>query len=303
MKIGRIIINFPEYIYEIVDCIKLIVIVFIVYFLCVTCIIPLVKEIISGISKLIKKKKLNINEFDDFEKIKQEEFEKEQLENEWEFIEDVYNQKYKNDKEKVKKQMNSIKIMDNFELEDNEIVDGVQIKKVLEKNQSFDIDLFKKWASNIFEYIQLGNINELKLIKGSLSEVLYDKRILQLQRFEKDNLEIKREELLVNDVKIYDYYSGNGKEEIKVYIKANLEEYIINSKNQKIVRGNKRKASEKQYILTFQKIDAEENEGFTGKCSNCGGNISENEFCRCKYCGSLVNPIRYNWCLIKFELI
>lgn len=299
----EIIIEFPQYIYDIVDCIKLIVIVFVVYFIFVTCLLPLIKAVLSIISKNLKKNKLDINEFDDFDKIKQEEYEKEQLENEWEFIEEVYNQKYPNNKEKVQSKINSIKLMDNFEPEKTELVDGSQVRKILEHDQSFDVNLFKKWASNIFEYIQLGNSNELKLIKSSISEVLYDKRVLQLQSFEKDGLEIKRDALLVKDVKIYDYYSSNGNEMLKVYIKADLKEYIINSKTKKVLRGNKRRAFEKQYILTFKKIDIEENIGFLSNCPNCGGNIAENEFGRCKYCGSLINPIRYNWFLEKFELI
>lgn len=286
-------------IYNVFYCIRLIVIALIIYFIFATCIIPLVK----AVAKILRKKKLKISEFDDFEKIKQEEFEREQLENEWEFIEEVYTKKYKNNKEKIRKHVNSIKIIDGLDVDENEVIDGAKVQKILETNQSFDVDLFKKWASNIFEYIQLGNISELKLIKSSLSEVLFDKRVLQIRKFEKDNLEIIREDLLVKDVKIYDYYYGNGREEIKVYIKADLKEYIINKKNQRVIRGNRKWISEKQYVLTFQKIETDELEGFIGNCSNCGGTIAENEFCRCKYCGSLVNPIRYNWSLINFESI
>ena len=299
----KIEISFPEYITDIVDCIKLIVIVFVIYFLFVNCILPVIKALISFISKHIQKNKLNISEFENFDKIKQEELEREQLENEWEFIEDVYNQKYPNDPQKVKEKINSIKIMDNFEPEKTELVDGTQVRKILEKNQNFDVNLFKKWSSNIFEYIQLGNVEELKLIKSSMSDVLYDKRILQLQSFEKDGLEIKRDSLLVKDVKIYDYYSSGNEEKIKIYIKADLKEYIINKNNKKVLRGNKKKIVEKQYILTFKKIDINEAIGFINNCPNCGGSIIDNEFGRCKYCGSLINPIRYNWFLEKIELV
>lgn len=299
----RIEIVIPEYIQDIVDCIKLIVIVFVAFFIFRFFILPLAKIIISKLSKHLDNDSLNINEFDDFDKIKQEEYEKEQLENEWEFIEEVYNNKYPNDKEKVKKKLNSIKIMDSFEPEKRELVDGSKIRRILEVDNTFDVNLFKKWASNIFEYIQLGNEKELKLIKASISDVLYDKRVLQLSNFEKDGLELKRDSLIVKDVKIYDYSCNSNQEIIKVYIKAGLKEYILNKKTQNIVRGNKKVTHEKQYLLTFKKIDMDEKIGFISNCPNCGGNITDNEFCRCKYCGSLINPIRYNWFLEKFELI
>lgn len=301
MKIGKLIIEFPEYIYDIVNCIKFLVIAFIVYFLCVTCVIPIIKEIISALSKLIRKQKFKFNDFEDYNQVKQNESEREQLENEWEFIEESYSQKY--NKKKVKNKMKSIKLIDTFEASENEIKDGISVKKLLEENNDFDMNLFKKWGSNLFEYIQLGNVEEIKLIKNSMSEVLFDKKIIQLQNFERDNIDLKRDDLLIEDVKLIDYSSGSGKSLIKMYIKTRLKEYIINKKNNRVIRGNKRVLTDRNYILTFQKINSDEVEGFIGNCSKCGGLVSENEFCRCTYCGNLVNPIRYNWILVKMELL
>ena len=299
----KIVINMPDYFYDLVACIKFIVIAFAVYFLFIMCILPLIKHIILKARKNSNKKKLNINEFDDYDRIKLEEFKQQQLENEWEFIEEVYAKKYPNNLKKIETHVNSIKIMDEFEPEKIGFVDGSEINELLEENQDFDVNLFKKWASNIFEYVQLANLEEMKLIKNSISDLLYDKRILQLQNFERDNLELKRDTLLVKDVKIYDYYSGLDGEKIKVYIKADLKEYIINKKNKKVLKGSSKKILEKQYILTFKDLETNEKNGFIHNCPNCGGNVIENEFGRCKYCGSLINPIRYNWLLEKFELV
>lgn len=56
--------------------------------------------------------------------------------------------------------------------------------------------------------------------------------------------------------------------------------------------------------MTFhKKNDHLEQEGFLGSCPNCGAPISQIEFGKCKYCGTVVVPIRYNWVLVKFETI
>ena len=55
--------------------------------------------------------------------------------------------------------------------------------------------------------------------------------------------------------------------------------------------------------MTFQKKDSDEQEGFINNCQSCGATIADTEFGKCQYCGSLVNPIRYNWKLVKYELL
>ena len=136
-----------------------------------------------------------------------------------------------------------------------------------------------------------------------MSDKLFDKKVLQLQRFAKDNLEFKREDLLVEEIKIMDYIHGIESTELKVYIKASLKEYIMNKDTKRIVRGSKRRFSKKSYVLTFRKFDSDELEGFIENCNTCGAIVSETEFGRCRYCGALVNPIRYNWTLINFEVV
>ena len=302
LEIGNIIFYFPEHIEDIIKCIKYIVMAYIVCFIFVICIIPIIKIIASKMSSFKRKKQMNFNEFDDWEKIEQQEIEREQLENEWEFIEDVYKDRYGNE-EKVRKKVNAIKIMDTLKVEDDEVKDAIQINKILEDDNNFDAELFKKWSNNIFEYVLLSNKIELEQIKSSISKKMFDKKKLQLEKFEKDNIELIRDEVLVDEIKIIDYSRGSGKDEIRVLVRVSLKEYIIKKDTMKIIRGNKKKRYEKSYILTFRKMESNEEEGFKENCDACGGLISETEFCRCKYCGSLVNPIRYNWILINFELL
>jgi len=230
---------------------------------------------------IIKKQKLKFNEYGDFEKIQQNHSENEQLKNELEATR----------KKNIIKDTNK------------EVLDGVQISSIKEDDNSFDADLFKKWSRNIFTYLQLGKEEELKQIRSSISDTFYARRIQVLKDFERDNLELKREDLLIEEIKILDYSKWMDKAQIKVFIKAKLKEYIINKETQRIIKGNARRASERGFILTFQKKDADQQVGFITNCPSCGASIEDTEFGTCQYCDSLVNPIRYNWTLIKYEVL
>ena len=228
-----------------------------------------------------EKQKFKFNEYDNYEKIEQFQIENKQIENE------------------LEKTTKSRLIRNNKE----QILEGVPISAILEEDNSFDPELFKKWSKNIFLYLQFAKKEELKQIKHCIADEFYERKIQVLKDFERDNLELRRENLLIEEIKIFDYSKWLDKAQIKVYIKARLKEYIINQETQEVLRGNYKKTCERGFILTFQKKDIEQQVGFINNCESCGAEISETEFGRCEYCGSLVNPIRYNWTLIKYEVI
>ena len=109
--------------------------------------------------------------------------------------------------------------------------------------------------------------------------------------------------MLIEDVKILDYGRYHGKSQLKVYVQTRLKEYIINKATKKVLKGNSKNVKEKNYIMTFTKKEGEKQVGFVRNCPGCGAAVEETEFGRCTYCGNLVNPIRYNWTLIKLETI
>ena len=240
------------------------------------------KKVISPHIKEYKRRnKLSFNEYDELHKIEQDFAENEQLENE---LNITQKKQFEHDSE-------------------DKILESLPISRIEQEDNSFDAELFKKWSKNIFLYLQLGNEKDLKQIKRSVEEQLIERRIELLSDFERDNIELKREKLLVKEIKILDYAKWMDKSQIKVYISARLKEYIIHKETQKILRGNKRKVYEKNFIMTFQKKDSDEQEGFINNCPSCGATIADTEFGKCQYCGSLVNPIRYNWKLIKYEVL
>lgn len=269
------VLMFFEYFEEAKEYIGIILVIIVLAFIWVKFIHPHVK-------KYIKKKNFTFNEYEDLDKIEQNYSENEQLKNEL--------------------QLTQKNFFINSE-DENNAKENVSISRILGDDNNFDAELFKKWSKNIFLYLQLGDEKDLELIKHSVEENLLNRKLQLLKDFNRDNIELRREDLLIEELKIYDYSKWLDKAEIKVYIKAKLREYIINKNTQKVLKGTRKKLSERNYILTFEKQDSIEQVGFISNCPNCGAAIADTEFGKCQYCGSLINPIRYNWKLIKYVVL
>lgn len=125
---------------------------------------------------------------------------------------------------------------------------------------------------------------------------------MQAKAFEKDGIELITEDLLIKNCNIYDYGRSLDKEEIKVLIEATMKEYIINTQDRKVLRGNNKDYLNKKVLLTFVKRESTVQEGLTiTNCPNCGAPTHQTELGKCQACGTIILPIRYNWTLTKFE--
>lgn len=303
----------------------------------------IIGTIIRFIQGLINKNKahqINFDEFDDIEKIKQQDINsKEEMEYESEVLSQVYRDTYndamfnltlelldeknrtifpdinsnselfetdnqsKIDIEKIKRDLYNFKIIDNVEIEEDIVKEGVPINALKENGHNFDVKLFKKWSRQIFGCIKSGSEEELNIVKNFISEELYDKLEYQRKQFAKDGLEFVTKDLLIEKCYLYDYSRSMSKEQIKILINATMIEYIINKATNEIVRGNNEKAFNKNIVMTFTREDTTDDEGFLHNCPNCGAEVVKTEFGKCRYCNTLVMPIRYNWTLTKFETI
>ena len=307
------------YLIEIIKNTTIIIVVIIIFiFLGLSRITNLISKIIRN----NKKSEITFDEFDDIEKIKQQEKkEKQEMEYEAKVLDEVYNDTFNenmnmdNDNvwkaineaqkkvEEAKLHLYNFKILDSVEVEEDNIKEGVSISALRENGNNFDVELFKKWSRQIFGCIKLGTEEQLEVVKKFMTEELYNRLVYQTKQFERDGLEFITEDLLIEQCNVFDYSKGMSKEEIKILIKAKMKEYIMQKSNNQVIRGNKNKFYEKKIIMTFLKKNVEDEEGLATNCPNCGAEVSQTEFGKCRYCNTLIVPIRYNWTLTKFETI
>lgn len=286
-----------------------------IFFIAVFASIPYIKKHLY--KKKLSKREIKFDEFDDVEKVlQQEEHEKEQLLTDWEILNrvteeanrraaaiDTYEARKQAEREieQAKKDIKNFRLLDSVEIEEDKIYEGSTVTAIKENGNNFDTELFKKWCKEIFKCIKSGTEEELKAVKYFMTEEMYDRLIFQTKQFEKDGLEFVTEGLMIMDCKLLEYGNWLEKEEIKVLVKAKMKEYIIQKSTNKILRGNNKNFYEKEIVMTFLKRNAEDKEGFMSNCPNCGAETTQTTLGRCRYCDTLVFPIRYNWTLIRFE--
>ena len=291
---------------------------FYITFLILIISIPFIKKYLhKKIFHKSYKKEIKFDEFDDIDKVlQQEKHEKEQMLIDLEILEKVSDIAYqkasridtpaayeqaRREIEQAKKDIKSFRLLDSVEVEEDKIYEGPAITAIKENEDNFDTELFKKWCMGIFKCIKSGTKKELEAVKYFINENMYNRLIHQMEQFEKDGLEFITENLLIKDCNFVDYSNWLEKEEIKISIKAKMKEYILQKSTNKILKGSNKKSYEKEIIMTFLKHNVEEEQGFISNCLNCGGPLTQTELGKCKYCNTLVFPIRYNWTLTKFE--
>lgn len=295
-------------------------VIIIIFFIVVTS-ITFVPIIIRKIRKNKSAKNIIFDEFDDIDKIKkQEEASKHEMEYEYNVLKAVYKDSFqdidedgikditirdmieaKRNVKEAERHLYNFKVIDSVKLSNDEVPEGTYINALKENGNDFDVNLFKKWSRQIFGCIKVGTKEQLELVKNFMTEELYDKLIYQINQFEKDGLKFVTEDLLIEEISLMDYGKGMEKEKIKILVKAKMKEYIIQPSTDKVIRGNRDKSFEKKIVMTFLKKKLQGKEGLITNCPNCGAETSQTELGKCRYCSTLVFPIRYNWTLINFE--
>lgn len=118
-------------------------------------------------------------------------------------------------------------------------------------------------------------------MKELVSDEMYNMYTNQLE-----TLKIKNQQNIMSDIEfiegyITDYKKINNKEIIKVYLSVSCYDYIINTKNNMTVRGNKNIKLTLSYILTFEK-----NIDIINYCPQCGADVKN--LTECNYCKSKI---------------
>lgn len=270
-----------------------------------------------------KKRKSNIDfdEFDDVEKIKKQEIEeKQKMEYETRVLEKVYEDAYnkysssnsmglfahlkaQEELEKAKKDLYNFNVLDAVEVRKETIKEAGSIKSLRENGNKFDIELLKKWSRQICGCIKLGTEEQLNVVKNCMSDELFNRLQFQIKEFAKDGLEFVTEDFMIENCKLFDYGKRLGQEEIQILIDAKMKEYIIRKSDDVVVKGSRDKYFNKTILMTFIKKNEYSEEGLMHNCPNCGAQIIQTDFGNCRYCKTLIFPIRYNWTLVKFETV
>ena len=85
-----------------------------------------------------------------------------------------------------------------------------------------------------------------------------------------------------NDIRIYNIKKTDEYMDVSIYLDVTFHDYVIDTTNDKVIRGDKKKIINNQYKLVYRKylhkID---------KCPSCGASIKNNSN-KCSHCGNII---------------
>ena len=160
--------------------------------------------------------------------------------------------------------------VENFKFKDNS-----DIEKCIPDNSPAEFEI--KNPKTVVDYSEVNT--------GYLKNNLTSKKLLEM--IEKDSYKID-DSSLVDLIKKSKY----------ITISLGMNDIISQVKYDEL---SDKLIYDKDIVMTFLKRNVKEKEGIISNCPNCGAETQLTELGKCRYCNTLLFPIRYNWTLIKFE--
>ncbi len=157
-----------------------------------------------------------------------------------------------------------------------------------------NIKEFKEKAYEIYKNIQIAWMNfDYDTLKNLVTDEMYNMYKSQLEALKLKQQQNIMEDFELEHVKIIGVEKISNIVSIKTLVKVSFYDYVINTKTNEVVRGNKNKKVLLEYEIVYtqslSKID---------KCPNCGGELDDkNEVCL--YCRSRINKLSNNFVISK----
>lgn len=155
-------------------------------------------------------------------------------------------------------------------------------------------------AFNIYKTIQFAWMNfDSETIRKNTTDEMYNMYLMQL-----DTLKAKNQRNLMYDIKflnstIVDSYEENGQETIVINMTVSCHDFIIDTRNNSVVRGNPLYRYECSYELTFVKTVDDK---IIDTCPRCGAPVEGNNSGVCEYCKSTLISNNYTLIMSKKEM-
>ena len=135
------------------------------------------------------------------------------------------------------------------------------------------IDIQNAWME--FEYDKLREL---------CTDELYNSYVAQLDVLKLKNGKNIMSNFVVNGTRIIDVIEEDDKVTVKVFMNVSFFDYVINTTNNQVTRGNKNVKVINNYIMTFVRSKNVSSQMIT--CPNCGASNQLVTSGKCEYCGS-----------------
>lgn len=180
-------------------------------------------------------------------------------------------------------------------------------KTMRESDPNFSSEKFLSWASDVFIKLQQAwTARDWKIIRPFESNELFEQHQAQLQEYIDNNKINVIEKISIVESDFDDHYIDGDKEVLKIWIVANLRDYVIDATTKEVLESDPNKDWEMIYFLTFYrkngvKTKAGASDKVTTNCPNCGAPTQVTSAGECGYCGTVITTGEHDWVLCKLE--
>ena len=163
------------------------------------------------------------------------------------------------------------------------------------KNNKVDINELKDELFNIYKEVQTAWMDfDYDKMRTLVTDEMYNMYQSQLK-----TLEIQKQKNIMKNIKYVSCEIENVIEEentlsMDVILVVNCYDYIIKTKNEKVVRGDKNKYWTYEYYITYTK-----NKNVTHNCPNCGTKLNKKNSNKCPNCDTVIPNNQENWVMSK----
>lgn len=184
----------------------------------------------------------------------------------------------------------------------------VDLSALKAHDEDFSEDLFVSRVNTMFIQLQEAwQEKDWKKVRPFESDELFNLHNKQLQDLINSNTTNMVEEIAILNTKIRDYHEDSRIENLDVYLKVRLKDYIIDDNTRQVIEGDKNLEITMEYLLVMSRkmgVKTQLHEKTTvTTCPNCGANISINASGVCEYCDSVVSNGEFDWVLTRMEVL
>ncbi|MCX7774175.1 MAG: Tim44-like domain-containing protein [Clostridia bacterium] len=178
--------------------------------------------------------------------------------------------------------------------------------QIREKDPDFSSQKFLSWSEEVFMTLQdAWTKRDWKIIRPFECEALFNKHSRQLDEYIRNNTINVVERICINKSMLTNYSLDNQYEYLTVYLKARMNDYIIDADTKQVVQGDKNREFYTNYNLKFMRsigVVTTVNSGkSTTNCPNCGAPTQITSAGECEYCNSVITTGQHDWVLCDLD--
>ena len=190
-----------------------------------------------------------------------------------------------------RKESNKTTSLEDYDYEDIPIeeLEEIGISNIDDlKKKLYQIFVDVQYAWMEFDYDKLSNLCSNELFNSYKSDL--------------ETLKLKNGKNIMSDfnfvsLNITNAYRKNDILTVEVLLHVKFHDYIIDTSNNKVIRGDKNRIYDNHYILEYRKKDER-----LKKCPSCSADITDN-LDKCNHCGNIIVNNNDNYVLVSKGLI